>query len=364
MFLEYVILDKHETLKLIRAMGLKLGEGSPLNQFTFKEPLDFSSLKVKHVSEDAAKLLGIIADPEQVLLLLIKAADFEYNLLYYGKEGVLLQYGIENEEPAIYDVLDGLSLVDFLHSLFKHSAGNRASYMVLSIPEYLVLCAAIKLQEYSDFIGGISQEDDFLHFTTTDLKEEIQISLNKTLKGPIKWTQKDEAQINATISNLVKKGFLQYMKGGLLKITEHWKKLVSVTSTDSMSLTMWIRNFKRKEDKSVRVMGNVDGTVSFEIYSNGVILREIPSSQLKNYLLLTIFGAAESVPASVQVCPRCGFTNDSTSRFCIKCGQSLTKTLKPAQSQDAKPQALYCIKCGAKILPGAKFCTKCGAKIT
>ncbi|MEM2834505.1 MAG: SPFH domain-containing protein [Candidatus Nezhaarchaeales archaeon] len=81
------------------------------------------------------------------------------------------------------------------------------------------------------------------------------------------------------------------------------------------------------------------------------------------------------------LCPKCGFQNLSTARFCSNCGTSLqaaTTTLTCLKCGMANPAgAKFCINCGSPIQPsvkcpkcgsevqlGAKFCSNCGEKLT
>ncbi len=55
-------------------------------------------------------------------------------------------------------------------------------------------------------------------------------------------------------------------------------------------------------------------------------------------------------PAQVMVvCPKCGFQNPQTSKFCGSCGA-------PMQA----PGGINCPKCGTSNAAGAKFCSSCG----
>jgi membrane protease subunit (stomatin/prohibitin family) len=64
-------------------------------------------------------------------------------------------------------------------------------------------------------------------------------------------------------------------------------------------------------------------------------------------------------PAGAQqvmvVCPKCGFQNPQTSKFCNNCG---TPIQQPGQAQAAA--TVNCPKCGTANLPTAKFCVNCG----
>jgi len=65
------------------------------------------------------------------------------------------------------------------------------------------------------------------------------------------------------------------------------------------------------------------------------------------------------VPAapSSLVCPKCGVTSASGTKFCPECG---TELKVPEPIADA-PSA--CPKCGTIVAPGTKFCPECGEKI-
>jgi membrane protease subunit (stomatin/prohibitin family) len=60
-------------------------------------------------------------------------------------------------------------------------------------------------------------------------------------------------------------------------------------------------------------------------------------------------GAPMQAPGGVP-CPKCGTSNAAGAKFCSNCGNPLQATLK-------------CPKCSTEIPAGAKFCPNCGAKI-
>ena len=64
--------------------------------------------------------------------------------------------------------------------------------------------------------------------------------------------------------------------------------------------------------------------------------------------------AQGQAPAQVMVlCPKCGFQNPQTTKFCGNCGTSL----QPATG------GVTCPKCGTPNAAGAKFCSNCGTKL-
>jgi len=60
----------------------------------------------------------------------------------------------------------------------------------------------------------------------------------------------------------------------------------------------------------------------------------------------------QSAPAAAATvnCPKCGTANPPTSKFCINCGAQMQATVK-------------CAKCGTEAPAGTKFCPNCGAKL-
>jgi membrane protease subunit (stomatin/prohibitin family) len=67
-------------------------------------------------------------------------------------------------------------------------------------------------------------------------------------------------------------------------------------------------------------------------------------------------------PAGAQqvmvVCPKCGFQNPQTSKFCNNCGAPIPQ---PGQAQPVA--TVDCPKCGNANPVGTKFCPNCGAKL-
>jgi membrane protease subunit (stomatin/prohibitin family) len=54
------------------------------------------------------------------------------------------------------------------------------------------------------------------------------------------------------------------------------------------------------------------------------------------------------------MCPKCGFQNPQTAKFCNSCGSAMQ-----AQAQGT----ITCPKCGSSNVAGAKFCVNCGTKL-
>ncbi|MCX8154148.1 MAG: SPFH domain-containing protein [Candidatus Bathyarchaeota archaeon] len=73
-------------------------------------------------------------------------------------------------------------------------------------------------------------------------------------------------------------------------------------------------------------------------------------------ILPQIFQQPPAGQTQVMVlCPKCGYQNPQTSKFCGNCGS-------PLQAQQA-PAGVNCPKCGAANVTGAKFCSNCGAPL-
>jgi len=80
------------------------------------------------------------------------------------------------------------------------------------------------------------------------------------------------------------------------------------------------------------------------------------------------------------ICPKCGFQNPQTAKFCSNCGTPLQanvgvkcpkcRTLNPAEAKfcincgSPLKTVIKCPKCGSKVQAGAKFCPNCGEKLT
>jgi membrane protease subunit (stomatin/prohibitin family) len=61
----------------------------------------------------------------------------------------------------------------------------------------------------------------------------------------------------------------------------------------------------------------------------------------------TLQGPAQ---AATVKCPKCGTENPTTAKFCVNCGNPMQGTVK-------------CAKCGTEAPVGTKFCPNCGAKL-
>jgi membrane protease subunit (stomatin/prohibitin family) len=59
--------------------------------------------------------------------------------------------------------------------------------------------------------------------------------------------------------------------------------------------------------------------------------------------------SAQAPAQTMVLCPKCGFQNPQTTKFCGNCGTSLQA-----------PSGITCPKCGTANAAGAKFCANCG----
>ena len=64
--------------------------------------------------------------------------------------------------------------------------------------------------------------------------------------------------------------------------------------------------------------------------------------------------------AEVKPCPQCGYGNKINSKFCVKCGSSLT-VKENLEASNIKEK--YCTNCGFKNDGDALFCINCGNKL-
>lgn len=62
----------------------------------------------------------------------------------------------------------------------------------------------------------------------------------------------------------------------------------------------------------------------------------------------------------VKPCPQCGYGNKINSKFCVKCGSSLT-VKENLEASNIKEK--YCTNCGFKNDGDALFCINCGNKL-
>ncbi len=62
--------------------------------------------------------------------------------------------------------------------------------------------------------------------------------------------------------------------------------------------------------------------------------------------------------SNVQTCPHCGYSNLSSSLYCVQCGSALRTISQAAQQQPSISKT--CVTCGASVGFGWKFCATCG----
>jgi predicted RNA-binding Zn-ribbon protein involved in translation (DUF1610 family) len=73
------------------------------------------------------------------------------------------------------------------------------------------------------------------------------------------------------------------------------------------------------------------------------------TSKFCNNCGTTMQPAAQAQAAAVK-CPKCGTENPTTAKFCVNCGNAMQTTVK-------------CPKCATEVPAGTKFCPNCGAKM-
>ncbi len=75
------------------------------------------------------------------------------------------------------------------------------------------------------------------------------------------------------------------------------------------------------------------------------------TSKFCNNCGTTLQQQGQAQPAAAMVnCPKCGTPNPTTAKFCVNCGNPMQGTVK-------------CAKCGTESAVGTKFCPNCGAKL-
>ncbi|MDR0913043.1 MAG: zinc ribbon domain-containing protein [Methanobrevibacter sp.] len=57
-------------------------------------------------------------------------------------------------------------------------------------------------------------------------------------------------------------------------------------------------------------------------------------------------------------CSKCGYKNESASKFCLSCGNDLTM-----KNEEQTIGSKTCPKCGEKNLEDSKFCSGCGTEL-
>src|SRR5215472_2019084 len=77
--------------------------------------------------------------------------------------------------------------------------------------------------------------------------------------------------------------------------------------------------------------------------------------------------SAPATPTEGSGCPSCGASNPATSKFCLSCGTSMsTPAAQPAPvtAPPATPERSACPSCGASNPATSKFCLSCGAGLS
>jgi ribosomal protein L40E len=68
--------------------------------------------------------------------------------------------------------------------------------------------------------------------------------------------------------------------------------------------------------------------------------------------------------SNLIVCPGCGTENKIGSKFCIGCGTNLLESsVNTSEADEIDMNSLICQKCGFKNNSGSKFCVGCGANL-
>ncbi len=71
-------------------------------------------------------------------------------------------------------------------------------------------------------------------------------------------------------------------------------------------------------------------------------------------VLPPLFQQPQPQAQPMVICPKCGFQNPSTSKFCNNCGTAMQPPAQPGTG------SVNCPKCGTANAAGAKFCVNCG----
>ena len=113
-----------------------------------------------------------------------------------------------------------------------------------------------------------------------------------------------------------------------------------------------------KGTRKERLAREFDFDTVLEVYSKDIRARKVPDFEDVVKRFAKVEGSpAQTEPESAQapreekgeICPNCGGSVPSGSKFCPSCGAPIVHDR-------------FCSQCGAKLAPGAKFCSSCGAK--
>ena len=376
------VLSDNEIAELINKGGIKPGKASPLAQIRANNDTGTSHLQqlgfldlTNHPTSNCLEFLNILANPGSEIDLIWGNPDsLSLSKVYCapGKDRLVSFTSINGSNHLSY-FLSSANIIELVTEKIAHPEIKEARELIIdSAPSTVpVLLASLDLFRESQLKAVLERRQDFRVKITPD--EINRIIQEASLENNFNWytpagylTTADNPELNGVRIN---EGIEALRLDGWIQangeLDSRFKKFACAAFP--LISFLGIKVFTQTEKTQISLFRGISSLLFFQLTSdNGVnkaLINSISTSRLPEILYNLTTPLFEpnlqaSAPASNQAapktiaCPNCGAANAQGSKFCVKCGKSLSVSVS----------IKYCTKCGAPVKAGSNFCEKCGNK--
>lgn len=376
-------LSDSEIAELKNRSGIKPGKASPLVQIRADSAPGTSHLQqlgfldsTFHPTSNCLEFLNILANPGSEIDLIWGNPDsLSMSKVYCapGKDQLVSFTSINGNNHLSY-FLSSANIIELVMEKMAYPEIKEARELIMdSAPSAVpVILASLDLFRENQLKAVLERRQDFRVKVTP---EEINRILQEgRLKNNLNWyasagnlTMADNPELNSLRIN---EGIEALRMAGWIRANGELDSRFTGFAYAAFPLNSFlgIKVVTQMEKTQICLFRGISTLLFLQLTAdNGVnkaLISSISTSRLPEmlYNLTTLLldpNLQTSAPASNQsapetaVCPNCGAANIQGSKFCPRCGKSLSLSASMK----------YCAKCGAPVKTGSSFCQKCGNKL-
>ncbi|MBC8248561.1 MAG: zinc ribbon domain-containing protein [Anaerolineales bacterium] len=316
-------------------------------QFWTKESLE--AKKLSPIPDKFREIIEILAVPQNLYTILTRLYGTVILAEFYERDNRIVEYSFDEDNTSfIKEPMDRdtflTQIMDIIgEDKMPQAESPPALRHTFPLHEYLVLSAAIHLEQASQLIGEV-EGLGFIHFTKSDLMEEMggegRFEVLEYIRGLDIPSVEDflahkSRVVGDAIGSLLNKGYLDKVESPkgeeLLALGPQAMELFERVRRPSKIL-MTLSRYTFPEEEMIKLNTTSLLWSKHTIYNiafsgDDINFIEINNkAQLQSLIQDTFFGeveAAAETPPQYRLCTQCGARLKVGKRFCTQCGAPL-----------------------------------------
>jgi hypothetical protein len=307
-------------------------------------------------TQDMGHRIGIVADPDALYSVMSRIYDRIFYSHFYEKEGEIVEFSCKKNDCHFNEVRTRSQFTQSISTVINGTKKPEIPSLSFTIPEYVLLGTAFRFQDISDMTGPLETTGKPMHFTVSDIREEIGSNSKSDIIDALSplgsgYTHAelttDPSLFRKVLERLIAKGFIAWVdpQKELLSVgpaAQQFYQLMMKPSALFISIAASnLRTYDWKNtlsffwsDRNLFEIGFEDNTITFTgiekeqvpgILSGRVLFPVHEKPVEKKKVQKEIPTAAEK-PRTAGFCPKCGWKNERGASFCPRCGKSLKRS--------------------------------------